>query len=316
MKTIKFLTTLVMLGASTSAFGVQAQWGFEMDVAPSTQGAGDWTGRSTGNMATGGTQNAGTRSYAKGTEFTMSSVANAGGDAAAVGTACAPSGNPHSLLGNQSTYTVEARFKVTNYTPGPNEDTAFGFENNSLGSIHHNLFYGRRNNPSITAPATTNPNGQSNETFFQSSSPGPNNEFSMARIAGQGSVGGFDEIPGAQSGQLGNDRFIKLRHVVMGSGCGAPGTGPTGMGDTYFDFEDGNGWRHATSMTAAGAYSNTRSRGLIFRKGSNADVEIDYIRGVNQKVSLQEELSAVPEPASGLLCAMGAGLFALARRRR
>ena len=90
----------------------------------------------------------------------------------------------------------------------------------------------------------------------------------------------------------------------------------TGIVHFYIDLEDGNGWRHASQSSAAGAYSNTRSRGLIFRKNSEGTVEIDYIRGSNQTLPLSASLDAVPEPAGALLCSMAAGLLALARRRR
>ena len=306
MKRLGFLASLAMLCASSTAFAVPANWAFEMSVAPSLEGAGVWTGRSDGSMATGGVQNVGTRTYAKGGTFSMSSVANVVGDAAAAGTANPQVGNPFALTGHSGNNTIEARFLVSSDYNAPGVISGlFAIENQALGTLHNNPFYGFRSAAAITSPATDNPNGQSAFTFFESSSPGPNNEFHHARIPGQGSLGGFDEIP------LVFDQMIKLRIVMNDSGVTQLGTI-----DYYFDMEDGNGWRHATRQSAAGAYSNTRSRGLIFRKNNEGTVEIDYIRGVNQALPLNASLDAVPEPTGALLCSMAAGLLALARRRR
>jgi len=290
----------VILGSATQALAVPATWAFEMDRHPSEQGAGVWGTagagqRSDGSMATGGELlTAGGLTTIKYTgNVSMSSVDNPGpGNGDTAGTADPPSGDPKALTGFDRSTTIEARFKAYSEfwtEPVQNTKQIFAIENQSLGTLHNNPYYGMRTNGAIVAPATTNPMGQNEKTYFEASSPGPNNEFSMARIDGQGTVTDgpdtFQEIP------LVFDKFIKMR-VVQTAGT----TARTGTVYTYMDMEDGMGWRLAARLINPNQYSNTRSRGLIFRASGSIDIEVDYIRGSDSTLALADTLDAIAAP--------------------
>jgi len=278
MRLTAFVFTAV-LAAPALCFAVVADKSFEFSHFPSVDGAGVWTSRSNGTMATGAgaVQNPGTITYPKGASYDMATVNNPASD----GTL--------DTLYNTLNWTVEARFKITNFDNPGAIDFPVAIENNTLGSNHGNFGYGQRTAPAIPEPVV----------HTEISSPGPNNQFSFAG-------------PGAGVNLTQGD-WVTVR--ITSTYAANPATDSVRV--TFLEGQPGASLATPVAGGQIGVPSPpgaTRSRGLIIRKNASADVEFDYIRIVKGAVADGVAITAIPEPSSALLLSL-AGLAGLVRRR-